>query len=216
MAEEYMRTINANTVRFARPAPSTAETQKRGLINELAFLIAGEASRTSTSPYALTVESIVASTLEALAHVVSLRALNRKIVTILDEDDAMEARVLAGRLLYFLRTVFDPPVVFQPRFAGCGLVEACDGDVFAEATLIEVKAGDRNYRSIDLRQVLTYCALNFASKQRDIASVCLVNPRRGVYFLRSLDQICGAISGHSEATVLAAIVEYLSEPYARY
>lgn len=216
MAEEYVRTINADAERFAKPAKSTSDKQKHGLINELAFLMAVESSRSGTSPYALPVETVEESAMEALHHVASLRAYNRKIITILDDDDTTDARALAGRLLYFLRTIFEPPFVFQPQFAGCGLVEACHGDVLAEATLIEVKAGDRNYRSVDLRQALTYCALNFASKQRDIDSLCLVNPRRGLYLIKTLDEISGAIAGRSESSLLAAIVEQLSEPYGRY
>lgn len=216
MTEEYVRTINGSVDRFAKPVRSDSLNQKRGLINELSFLLAGEAARTRQSPYALRVEEVEASADEALHHVSSLRAYNRQIVTVLDEDDTKEARVLAGRLLYFLRTVFDPPFEFQPRFPGCGLVEACSGDVFADETLIEVKAGGRNYRSVDLRQLLTYCALNFASKERSIGSLCLVNPRRGVYFNETLDRICEAIAGRPGTTVLAAIVDQLAEPYARY
>ena len=216
MTEEYVRTINATAERFAKEVDSAASNQKRGLINELAFLIAGESSRTKESPHALPVEIVEASAAEALQHVSSLRAFNRNIVTVLDEDDTQEARVLAGRLLYFLQTVFVLPFEFQPRFTGCGVIEACTGDVFANETLIEVKAGGRNYRSVDLRQMLTYCALNFASKERSIGSLCLVNPRRGVYFIRSLNEICMAISGRSASVVLASIVDQLSEPYTRY
>lgn len=216
MAEEYVRTINSTATRFAKEVRSYTLPQKRGLINELAFLIAAESYLESISPYVLDIETIEESAAIALKHVASLRAYNRKIVTILDEDDIQEGRVLAGRLLYFLRRAFQGPLEFQPTFAGCGIVETCQGDVLVGKTLIEVKAGARNYRSIDLRQLLTYCALNFASKTRDISSICLVNPRRGLYIVKTIDEVCASMAGRSESVVLATIVDQLSEPSTRY
>lgn len=68
----------------------------------------------------------------------------------------------------------------------------------------------------DLRQVLIYCALNFAAKGYDISSVCLVNPRAGTYVEEDVEFLCRAASGASAVEVLAAIVEYCSESQDRY
>ncbi len=58
----------------------------------------------------------------------------------------------------------------SPRFEGCGWLDECEADFLTSNVLVEVKAGDRAFRSIDLRQVLIYCALNFASKKYDIVT----------------------------------------------
>lgn len=106
-----------------------------------------------------------------------------------------EARVLAQRLVQFFERAIKSTLVGFPAFPGCGWVDDCAGDIFGSGTLFEVKAGERLFRSIDLRQILIYGALDFAGKTYGVINVCLVNPRMGVFWHESLDNFVRILLG---------------------
>lgn len=90
-------------------------------------------------------------------------------------------------------------VQFRPLLKGCGKIDPSEGDIIYKNCLYEIKAGDRNFRSIDVKQVLTYLALNYASKQYSLSGVCLFNPRTGISFEISVDSLCFEVSGAGAA-----------------
>jgi hypothetical protein len=97
-------------------------------------------------------------------------------------------------------------IVCNPRFPGCGMVDECEGDLLVSDALFEIKAGDRLFRAIDLRQVLTYLALNHAGGAFALRAVGLVNPRVGISFEMSRDEFCFEVSGRHSTQLLDAIV----------
>ena len=102
------------------------------------------------------------------------------------------------------------PVQVSPVFRGCGIIDTCVGDVFFSDTLYEVKAGDRSFRSTDIRQLLTYAALNKASDGPKLARIGLFNPRTGVSFSGSLDEVCSEVAGCTPDDLLSEIVRIIS------
>jgi hypothetical protein len=64
--------------------------------------------------------------------------------------------------------------------------------------------------------VLVYCALNFASGAYEIARICLVNPRMGVFLDEPIDRLCGELAGRPASDVLADIVQFVSDPQDGY
>lgn len=64
-----------------------------------------------------------------------------------------------------------------------------------DKVLCEVKAGESRFQGRDFRQVLIYAALNFQSRRYDIDSVCLVNPRLGIYLQEDLNNLCLKLAG---------------------
>jgi hypothetical protein len=107
-------------------------------------------------------------------------------------------------------------VVIEPTFRGCGGIDGATGDVLADEVLFEIKAGERDFRSIDLYQLLTYCALNFATKSLQITSVGPMKPRVGIFTVLDLDVLCRECAGTSAADVLDEILQYASEPLGAY
>ncbi|WP_456703132.1 hypothetical protein [Bradyrhizobium sp. USDA 4449] len=101
-------------------------------------------------------------------------------------------------------------VTFEPHFAGCGFLNPCVGDVLIGHELYEVKAGDRQFRSTDIRQLITYCALNYAAGNYAITQAGCVNPRRGTYFALDLDAIAHAMAGKSATELFSDIVYHVS------
>lgn len=127
----------------------------------------------------------------------------------LSKAEKVDAQNLARRLGRF----FSPrrrSVVARPIFPGCGYIDESEGDVLFGSTLFEVKAVDRMIRGVDLRQLLTYVALNFSAKKFGIDRIGWFNPRRGITAEFELEEICFSISGKRAAVLLFEIVEAVS------
>jgi len=143
-----------------------------------------------------------------------MRQYSRVEASELDQIGMSEAKKLAIRIERFFSQQWQC-IVPSPRFPGCGWLDEAEGDVLADGVLFEIKAGDRNVRSIDLRQVLVYCALNFVSKSYNILKICILNPRTGCYLHDDLESLCRGCGGASAADTLGEIAEYMSEPLSR-
>ena len=100
--------------------------------------------------------------------------------------------------------------MLRPIFTGCGYVNASEGDVIFGETIYEIKTVDRQFRGSDIRQTITYAALNFAMGNFDIGYVGLFNPRRGQFCEFELDYVCGEISGVPTQALLATVIQAIS------
>lgn len=100
--------------------------------------------------------------------------------------------------------------VTRPLFHGCGYIDTSEGDILSGACLFEVKAVDRPFRSADVRQLVTYCALNHSSRQFELESIGVFNPRRGIYFEMSIDEVSREISGRSGQELFDSIIHAIS------
>jgi hypothetical protein len=216
MAESYIRSQNLSLPRFADPIASTTAPGEHGVVNEVAFRIFAASLRLALAPEDLAADVVHRCTLQALEHIRRLRQFSRNPVAPVTGRGLREAQLLATRLLAFFQsrqaTILKP----QPFFAGCGWLDEAEGDLLADTTLFEIKAGNRLFRSTDIRQVLCYGALNFSAKTFDLDGIALLNPRVGVYLEEELENLCQKIAGTAAVNVLAEIVHYVSEPLARY
>jgi hypothetical protein len=127
----------------------------------------------------------------------------------LSSAEESQVEQLKMNLVQFFPTMHKA-VTCRPIFKGCGYIGSSEGDVIAGPCLFEVKTVDRPLRSVDIRQLVTYCALNHASRQFELNSVGVFNPRRGVWFALSLDIVCREISGQSTQALLDSIVNSIS------
>jgi hypothetical protein len=89
------------------------------------------------------------------------------------------------------------------------LLDSCEGDVLAGAVLYEIKNVDREFRSLDLRQLLTYAFLDNLGGTRRFSAVGLVNARRGVYFRASVERVCRGVAAASAAEVFREMELFL-------
>lgn len=125
----------------------------------------------------------------------------------IQDVDALE---LAVRLENYFDSECGEKILVHPRLKGCGVLDSCHGDLFCDDCLYEVKMVDRNLRSVDLRQVLTYCALNYQSQQFPIKNACILNPRRGIALHFDLEWIARRTSGKSSAELFHQIIDFLA------
>jgi hypothetical protein len=127
------------------------------------------------------------------------------------EAERKEINIIADRLqTFFLRVSEGRGFEVQPKFPGCGIIDTCFGDVRVGDALYEVKAGERTFRSMDLRQLLIYAALCKSARMQPLHRVGLFNPRVGVSFCAGLDHLCLEVSGTSSEELLTEIVRVIS------
>lgn len=98
----------------------------------------------------------------------------------------------------------------RPLFNGCGFIDRSEGDVICEKSLYEIKTVERTFRSNDIRQLITYCALNSIQKDYDIENIAVFNPRRGTFFEISVDEVSQEISGKSSFDLFDDIIQEIS------
>jgi len=78
-----------------------------------------------------------------------------------------ESSALAKRMHAHLFRRREDRVVLNPRYDGCGIINACFGDAISDREdLIELKDGDRPFRSYEFRQITIYGALHLNSTGR--------------------------------------------------
>jgi len=204
--EHFIRRLNLNGLdRMHPPMPPSNTTNRRALIAEYAFSLFVERRNAQIAGSTFNKEVAWLDTVSRLAPY-AIQGLD--IQSELSDEEEQEVDSLTNRLELFFNA--SRPIVLRPQFVGCGYVDASEGDVIFGQTLFEVKTVERPVRSSDIRQTITYAALNAASNKFDLDSVGLFNPRRGQYCMLDLEQVCFEISGLSAQELLTVIIQALS------
>lgn len=216
MEEAYVRTHNARLTRFAPAILSGISANQRGIVNECGFLLFVSGLELKIDPEHLPKEIVAQRVNDASNYIARMQHFSTVPPIPISAWGIREATLLASRLTTFFAATPWQELRPKPFFPGCGWVDDAEGDVLADRTLFEVKAGERQFRGADVRQLLSYCALSFSAKTYDIETVCLINPRFGTFFQDDIETLCQKIAGLSAADVLGEIVNYIAEPLSRY
>jgi hypothetical protein len=206
--EHFVRRLNLDGLeRFYPPMPLVARTKRRALIAELAFSLFVERKKNPLISAESEIQRDVAWS-ETAKRLAPYAGQGLDIETRLNDEEDREVAIIAERLERFYNS--SRSCVLRPIFAGCGYVDASEGDVIFGSTLYEIKTVERPVRSSDIRQTITYAALNAASNQFNLQNVGLFNPRRGQYCDIGIEHVCSEISGRPAQELLAIIVQALS------
>ena len=101
-------------------------------------------------------------------------------------------------------------IEFSPQFQGCGFLNAAEGDLGIDGTLVEVKTTTRKIAGKDLRQLITYLALDAGAGRQRWSHVAIFNPRRGTFYCAGADALLLRISGGKpRVDVLGELVEFV-------
>jgi hypothetical protein len=206
LGDAYIRAINLQKDRLGTPLKSELPGDRRGLVNELSFRLFRYSVEMGRSPDANAVRVIEDSVR------IFIQRLPRmgKDVGNLNEMEREEASALAERMFAaFGADDADHSLLIGPRFKGCGRLLACEGDVLQKTILWEVKAGERDFRVADLRQLLVYCALNDVGGDHQIESIGVYNPRSAVCFRESIPTVCERIAGRPPGDLFFEIQQFL-------
>ena len=208
--EHFVRRLNLTEVeRFEAPMREVL-TDNRAVISEFAFSLFVELKRNHLANIRGTPneELLDRSWGEAELRLKSYAHQGLRIERCIEEE-LQEVLETANRLNRFF-TSGGMGIVLRPKFKGCGFIDVSEGDIVHDATIYEVKNVNRRLRSDDIRQVVTYAALNSAAEQYDVTHVGVVNPRRGQYWRADLNYVSQEISGMSAQSFLDAITYAIS------
>ena len=210
MSEEFVRHVNGVWCeRMFAPVRSRVSRYRRALVNEVAFQIFAKEAQNRATERSLFVSQVAADAM--LQEIVSDQRWARLgEAQQLNIYERHEISALVHRLrLFFLRDI-DCGLQFNPLFYGCGIIDNSYGDVIKGKVLYEVKAGGRFFRSIDLRQLLIYSALNKQAGTYEFTDIGMYNPRIGIYYQAQLSEVCYEVSGRSAEELLSDIIERAS------
>lgn len=209
--EHFVRRLNMDGLERFEPPMAKSSTSNRAVIAEFSFSLFVERKRNDLAggerrpDDAIEEAAWLMAKMRLAPYVNQGLTLDRKF----DEDERREVVEILRSLVRFFT---DPNrrLVLRPTFSGCGFVDASEGDVIFGETIYEIKTVDRPFRGSDIRQTITYAALNFAAGQFDIGNIGLINPRRGQFCDIDLDYVCSEISGRPAQELLATIIQAIS------
>lgn len=124
------------------------------------------------------------------------------------DDNNIQAIVKMSDRLFHL---YNKDVIVDPQFCGCGVIDNCQGDILKNNTLIEIKAGKRKIIAADIKQMITYYALNNQNHQYDIQYFELYNPRMGLLWKSDIENLISDISSISAYELCDEIGKYVSD-----
>lgn len=208
MADSFVRKVNLGIERYSLPLQSKLSSNRleRSVINELSFRIFkvnNEQKSKLTDNEVMRISNDVIKYINKFSHSEpNLKSIN---------NDAIDEAIKISQILdSYFSLVEKKTLKFWPPFMGCALLHQCQGDILSGNKLVEVKAGERNFRINDIRQIITYLALNYNSKQYSIEKVALVNPRLGLEFETSVEILIRSCSGNEPVDVFSDIIYFIS------
>jgi len=206
-ADTYLRRINLSCERYRSEISSLlpADRDRRSLINELGFRLFMEYSQVGKISDKRKQELCRA----VCRYISSLTKVQTHSMKSISEDELEEASEIASSIKEYFRGN-SSGLIFWPVFSGCGMINECQGDILQANDLLEIKAGDRGFRAADLRQVITYCGLNFSSKQYNLENIILLNPRHGLYYQAPIKDVIEECSGQNATDFFYEFIDYIS------
>lgn len=211
MMDHFVRRMNLDGYeRDFAPLESSGQADRRGVINEAANRLFSKIVRRALENEEATKEDVDASILEACLYVsgkdadIEFGSASR--------DEIREVTDLANRLRHWfassVKTVSE--ITLAPSFRGYGRISHCQGDFVIPAGLVEIKSGDRMFRSVDYRQLSVYAALSFAQSNEIYENLMLVNPRVGVSVIVPTNEFAQEVAGTSAVELFNSLLNAFS------
>lgn len=208
----FNRQFVKRIVRGGKPlpaVPASPDSDSPDLVAELGIQIARSAVEARVGPEDVAGDQ---SSLRA-AWLRSLELVNRyeggkpdPASVPLGSGHARDALRLAQALSAFLNQFDDPPD-FAPHIPGAGALSRCEADLAVGPMLVEVKTVSRSFRSLDLRQLLVYLALDRNGGDPRWTRGCLVNPRRALWADFDTDWLARRLAGRPAVEVFGDLID---------
>ena len=208
-SERLVRRLNMSPLSYAAPISSISSPERRAFVNEAAFRLFAAAQPSLKRTGLLTRKAIFQN---VRSYLLKFEALNDELLADPSREELDEIERLADSIHNLIGATADSTeaIVVSPKFRGCGFIDSCFGDLIIGNRLWEIKAGDRSFRATDIRQILTYCALNSVDQTYEIKEVGCVNPRLGIFFVLNIDTLSIEAASKSAAELLSEIVYFIS------
>lgn len=213
MSDRFMRRLNLEAKRYVEPFSSNIPPAYNALINEVSYRLYKHKNKLDNFDADADADANEYDRVFSDAKVYIEKLSNQSLKLNLDLKVAIDhdIQLLCDRLSLFYEQNNEKNIQFDPEFNGCGIIDACFGDIVAGETLYEIKAGAREFRAIDLRQLIIYLALNAQSKSFDIKNIALLNPRTGKYWIEDVNEVFLSVSGSTSVEILSNFIAIVSQ-----
>lgn len=202
--QRLVRAVNlAGRDVFDSPMNISFDTSRTFLINEIAFELSNniEFSKKET----------ISELMDKVKSQFSIEKNISDIIPDMINEEIQEAMLLSKRIAQGV-----PPYVrgdtlghYRPNFSGIGILSDCSGDIRYNDVLVEIKSGERNLRTSDFRQVITYYVLSVLSEEKPLSKCLILNARQGYRFFFEFSELIEAASGMPLVEFTAAFRDYL-------
>lgn len=133
-------------------------------------------------------------------------------INVLDSIERTDVYEIARRIWLHFSHSGKPELLLRPQFKGCGIINTCAGDIFKPPSrIVELKDGDRPFRSYEFRQLSVYAALYLNETGIVPSSIEVVNSRRGVYVAISLERFADEVAGQSAVDYLREVIRVITD-----
>jgi hypothetical protein len=130
----------------------------------------------------------------------------------LSDAELNEAGTLSSRMITSLFSSKNGKILINPYFKGCGYINSCFGDALTDnLRFIELKDGDRPFRSYEFRQLIVYAALHMNAGGGVAKEIQVINSRRGVSVAVQFSDFSHEVSGRSSYDLLSEVVRSISD-----
>lgn len=210
--EAYEKTLVDETGAPLRAVPIGSGT-RADIVAEFAFWGARLLREGGRAPCGLLDDPAIvqAASRKAFEVVQQYEGVKPEVLRPLLPTELREGQALAKNYASLFRAC-DPVgnIDFGPRFQGCGFLNAAEGDLGIDGTLVEVKTTTRKVGGKDLRQLITYLALDAGAGRHRWNHISVFNPRRGTLHSAEADALLLRISGGKpRVDVLRELVEFV-------
>lgn len=206
-SRNYVKLVNGSLVENLYPPYTTNINSYNAYINILAFELFKVSLENDRCLF--TENDIELSTQHARNNVLKFANYYRDIKFPEFEAISNEVHFIVNKL--FTRYCKQSPTL-QYQFPGLGLLNASEADLIYSETLVEIKSGERKFKIIDFRQILVYLTLNHFSKQpKIIKHIELFNPRMGISFRTSVEDVVYQLTATSSIEIFEEIQYFLCE-----
>lgn len=212
MAETFVRRMNRTLDRVVPPCEGAYKGIRNSLISELSFRAYCEICNDQKLISNLATDADwLSKSADGVRRYISRLERSEIPPAPMSVGEINEALLLAKNLRNGIK-YSNPGKTVSPRpiFIGCGIVDNCEGDMLVGDALYELKNVERDFRLTDIRQLLTYCALNLASGQRQINTVGLINARSGLAYKMSVNTLSLSVAGVSANELLGEVIRYIT------
>ncbi|MFC7246061.1 hypothetical protein ACFQO7_26590 [Catellatospora aurea] len=191
--DHFIRISNVAVRTFDTPIKWSHRPKRHALVSETAFYLWSD-FQAGDRPNLARAESRARGRLAQVANQLELPGS-------LDQTEVTMAMRLAHRMAQYAEGFLVPgSVEIERRLPGIGWISGGLPDITAQArsvgiVLSEVKAVDRPFRSVDMRQMVVYAVLYFAQHRRLPACLSVVNPLKGAAIEVGTDEFFADVVG---------------------
>lgn len=206
---KLVRKSNLQKETFEDHLTSKLDSSRRAIVNEIGFRIFEKSHKLGVEN--LEAEDIEIISVQACKYLAGLERVEH--VAMPNKEELEESILIARRTRqYFSENEPRTELIISPEFNGCGMVTPCFGDVLSGDTLYEIKAGEREFRVSDLKQLLVYATLNFSEHDETIKYIALMNPRRGDFVKLGIKESVEIASGKAAADAFYELINFFDNP----